>query len=290
MTTAPTRPTPPPPARSAPPPAAVVTNSRRMLRPRDIKKITPLLVLNAVEGHSKTTLAAYAPDPFILMAPGETGYDTLLGAGRVPQVPAESVTDWLDALAWIDQLIADPQGRKTLALDAMGGFERMCHDYTCKKDFGNDWSEKGFMSYHKGYDVSARNWIVMLSKLEQLRDRHGIVVLMLGHVKIATFKNPLGADFDRYTSDIHQKIWDPTRKWADAVFFGNFRTTVETARGANAITGKGKGIGGTDRVLYTERRDAWDAKNRYGMPPEIEMGDDPAAMWEILWGHITGGK
>ena len=93
-------------------------------------------------------------------------------------------------------------------------------------------------------------------------------------------------NFDRYVCDVHPKTWAATCKWADAVLFGNFLTVVDKA----AHTGKGKGVGGTDRVIYTARRDAFDAKNRFGMPAELWLSDDPTESWGILWNSIAKGK
>ena len=44
----------------------------------------------------------------------------------------------------------------------------------------------------------------------------------------------------------------------------------------------GKGVGGTERVIYAEHSDAVDAKNRYGLPAEIACVGDSAAIWDTL--------
>lgn len=285
MTTAPTR-TPPPsrPAPSGPKPSPAPTlASVRKISVATRGNIIPKLIHYAVEGFGKTSFLAHAPDPFIIMSPQERGYTALLSAGRVPAVPAQVVTDWPDLLAWLDSLVTDPQGRKTVGLDAMGGFERLCHEFVCRRDFNGDWGEKGFASFQKGYDVSVGEWLKMLAKLDELHTRHGIVIVLLGHAKVKPFKNPIGADFDRYICDVHDKTWAATARWANAVLFGNYLTIVDQEK-----RGKGKGIGGTDRILYTERRDAWDAKNQYGLPEQIELSNDPTQTWAQVWSAIVG--
>ena len=149
-------------------------------------------------------MGANSPDPMILMSRGETGYDTLLSAGLVPQVPAEEVTTWQDLLGWVSDLTQDPQGRKTLVLDTLGGFERLCHEHVCSRDFGGDWGERGFSSYQRGYDVSVTDWLDLLNRLDRLREQ-GITILWLAHAQIRTFKNPLGLDYDRYVYHSHHK-------------------------------------------------------------------------------------
>lgn len=243
------------------------------------KPLCPKIVCAAVEGFGKTSLIAHAAGASIIQCK-ETGYDALLSAGRVPSIPAPSAKDWLDYMSWLDEI--EKSDTKVLGIDAAGGLERMCHEFVCNRDFNGDWGERGFASYQKGYDLSVAEWLKMLNRLERI-NANGVVVVILSHVKIKTFKNPLGADYDRYVSDVHDKTWAATARWADAVFFGNFLTIIDAEK-----KGKGKGIGGTDRILYTERRDAWDAKNRYGMPTEIELVNEPSQTWAQVWSAITG--
>ncbi len=40
-------------------------------------------------------------------------------------------------------------------------------------------------------------------------------------------------------------------------------------------------------MLYTERRDAFDAKNRYGMPEELAIPADPTAAWTIVSQYLV---
>ena len=181
------------------------------------------------------------------MARGETGYDTLLGAGLVPAIPAEEIESWSNLLRRIDDLINDQQGRKTLVLDAIGGFERLCHEHVCTRDFGGNWGERGFGSYQKGYDLAVTDWLNLLARLDRLH-RAGVMIMLLGHCKVAPFKNPLGPDFDRYVSDVHHKTWNVTHRWADAVLFGNFFTVLDDEAAARR-RGKGKGHRGNGSRL-----------------------------------------
>ena len=245
----------------------------------------PRLVVNAVEGWGKTTIGAYAPKPAILMARGETGYATLANAGRVPVVPSAKVDSWGALLGMIDGLAADPQGIETLVLDALVGFEALCHEHVCNRDFGGEWAEKGFLSFHKGYELGSKEWLILLARLDRLRETHGVMVILLSHARVKPFKNPLGEDFDRYEADAHHKTWGATAKWADASLFGTFLTVVDKKPGEKT---KGKGIGGTDRVVYTERRDGYDAKNRYGMRESFLLSDNPAESWGIIANEMKG--
>lgn len=283
------------PSRSSPPAAAAPsapTVRKFTFAPRVIRPACPRLLIYGVEGVGKTSIGASAPEPLILMSKGERGYDTLLSANRVNQVPAEEVTDWKMLLDIIDSLITDPQGRKSIVFDVIGGFDRMAQEVVCRRDFGGDWSNPrdGFMAFggDRGLKLVAQEWLKVFSKLDQLVDKHNIMPIMLAHAKVIAFKNPLGSDYDRYEPDISKHAMSEAVKWSDAVLLFKFMTA--TKDGASKMA-KAKGIGGTDRVLYTEQCDAFTAKNRYGMPPELDFSkvscDDT---FSTIFGYIAPAK
>jgi hypothetical protein len=219
------------------------------------------------------------------MARGETGYITLVQSDRVPRIPCASVESWNSLLNLVAGITPTEAG--TVVLDALSGIERLCAEYVCIRDFKGDWGEKGYSSFGRGPEIAAGEWQKLLIELDKIRSS-GINVMILSHAKVATHRNPLGADFDRYVADCNSKVWAVTSRWADAILFGNFYSVVEG--GSTGDKGrKGKGIGGTERVIYTERRDAWDAKNRYGMDECITIPDDHTKVWDTIK-HYFGGS
>lgn len=263
--------------------AAPATSQPSVIGSLSRKMVGPRIVLNAVEGFGKTSTGAYAPKPVLLMAEGETGAETLCAAGLIPEIPAANIESWPQLLSTIKSL--EDTDHQTVILDALSGFEKLCHVHVCHRDFDGDWGEKGFLSYHKGYDVSVNDWLLMLSALDHLRKATGATILLLSHTQIRTHKNPLGEDFDRYVADCHPKTWAPTAKWADAVLFGNFLTVTQKDAAKRV-----RGVGTTDRVIYTTRRDAWDAKNRFGMPDFLQLDKDPSHNWTKMWSAVQGAK
>jgi hypothetical protein len=274
------------PAATSPPPARIAspTGTAPRIGRIDPAAFTPRLGLMAVPGWGKTTMGAYAPSPLIVMARGENGYKTLRQAGLVPDVDVSEVDTWPELLALMTHLTANPNGHKTLVLDAMGGAERLCHEFVCARDFKGDWGERGFASYQKGFDLSVNEWLGFLNLCERWQKATTGTVLILSHAKVRTFKNPLGSDFDRYVPDCHEKTWAATERWLDAVLFGTYVSVIVGNR--DDATKKGKGQGGTSRVIYAEQRDAYIAKNRYGMEPEIDIPDDPSKVWDTVWAQV----
>ena len=220
-----------------------------------------------------------------MMSKGETGLTTLIDNKQIPNTPHfPEVMDWNDAMSQLEWLTTAQHDHKTLVMDTLNGFERLCHEFVCARDFGNQWGKNGFTSYMQGYEVALADWRIMLNALDRLRDAKGMSIICLCHTKVATFKNPEGADYDRYQPDMHAKTWSLTHKWADFVGFINFETFTEKD-GARV-----KGKGGQQRILYTERHAAYDAKNRLGLPAEIVLADSAEASWNTLYNAMREAR
>jgi hypothetical protein len=246
-----------------------------------------------VEGWGKTSLAAYAPKPIFLQTKGETGIETLIEALRLPETPhfPES-QDWNSLLSAVDVLRTQEHEFRTVVIDALNGAERMCYEHVCARDFSGDWGELGFLAYGKGPEIALADWRILLNKLDDLRSSRKMTVFILCHTKVKSFKNPTGADYDRYQPDMNEKTWGLTHKWADCVLFGNFDVTVQGKGGKEIVdtSKKGKGMGGKQRILYTERDAAYDAKNRLGLPAEIDMGGSAAEGWSNFMSAVKAAK
>lgn len=239
-------------------------------------------MIHALEGWGKTSFGAQAPAPIFIQSRGETGLETLIDAGQLADTPHfPEMPAWGDLLAGIEFLRDEQHEYRTLVVDTVNGCERLCHEHVCHRDFSDDWTDKGFMGYMRGYEVSLADWRKFLNLLDELRAARRMNIILLCHTRVRPFRNPEGPDYDRYAPDMHEKTWSLTHKWADCVLFGNFDVTLTAIQG-NTKTGvtKGKGTGGQIRLLHTERHAAYDAKNRLGLPAEIEMGDSPAQAWQ----------
>lgn len=228
------------------------------------------IVLHGVEGVGKTSFAAQAPAPIFGQSRGETGLETLIDSKQVKSTAHfPEWKTWQEAIGSLRQLVASDHKYETLVIDTLNGLERLCHEHVCNRDFKGDWTDKGFMGYMRGYEVALSDWRELLALLDQVRAKR-IAIICLVHTRVARFSNPEGTDYDRYEPDMHRKTWGLTHKWADMVLFSTFYTVVDS---------DGKGQGGQERILYTERHAAYDAKNRSGLPESIGFGPDAATAW-----------
>lgn len=237
-------------------------------------------MLHGVEGIGKTSFAASAPKPIVLMAKGETGLETLIDSGQANETAhLPEIQTWSEFRDALESIRTEPHDYKTLVLDTLNGFERLCHEHVCATLFNNDWGPQGFASYAKGYDGSMPDLRMMLSTLDAIRSERKMSILALCHTKVETFKNPEGADYDRYQPELHKFSWGLIRKWADIILFANFYTLVTNEVAPKKGSPKGKGSGGTERLMFAERTAAYDAKNRHGLPAELSMGSSGTEAW-----------
>lgn len=243
------------------------------------------VILHGVEGVGKSSFGACAPKPVFAMTRGETGLLTLIDNGQIPETDHfDECTSWLDLVGAVNYLIVQQRDNKTFVLDTLNGAERLCFEHVCAEKYGGSWDN--FMAYGRGVEVAQAEWIRFLTLLDRLREARRMAIIALCHTRVKTFKNPEGDDFDRYTPDMHDKTWALAHKWADAILFGQYETFAKKDKGAL----KAKGIGGERRLMYTQRTAAYDAKNRLGLPAEIEAGSDARTAWNNFYAAAKRGR
>ena len=126
--------------------------------------------------------------------------------------------------------------------------------------------------FSKGSFVDS--WRKVISLLQELRDKRGMMVILVAHAKVERFEDPENAAYDRYTPRLHKHAASLIAEWVDAVLFANkkFRVTKENAgfNGERAIAAP-IGADGGERIIRTVGSPACIAKNRYGLPSEIPL-------------------
>lgn len=280
------------PARTPrPPTSGPATTAGKVFSLADISSTTKPLPnrwgLHATNGFGKTSIFAYAPSPIFIETKGETGLETLIDAGQLPPTPHfPEISTWAELTAALRTLQTEDHAYKTLVIDTANGAERMMHEMVCERDYNGDWDSKdyGFLSWGgKGFETSLADWRLFLNSLDKLRIERNMTIALLIHTKIQTFKNPSGADFDKYAPEMHPKTWSMTKGWLDNTLFGNFEVVVMTGGKETQTNRKGKAAEISHRIIYTSSDNPiFDAKNRLGLPGEIEMGSSASEGWTNL--------
>jgi hypothetical protein len=140
------------------------------------------------------------------------------------------------------------------------------------------------VGYGKGYVIAVDLWREVLAGLAALRNDRGMMIVLIAHSKIETFKNPEGDDFDRFQPRLHRAACAVIMEWCDEVLFACYQTyTKATQEGFGRTIAKG--IGSGSRILRTTERPAHVAKNRLALPEELSFTWDAYA--QFLPTHTT---
>ena len=210
------------------------------------------VVLYGVESVGKSTFAAKFPRPLFLDIEGGTSH---LDVDRCEIGTWKQLTDALAEAKATDY--------KTVVIDSADWAERLCVEdllastkKTSVEDFG----------FGKGWVMVAERMSRFLSSVDQLIDA-GKNVVLIAHSKIVRFEAPDAlAAYDRYELKLSKQSAPLLKEFADELWFLRFKTKVSTSE-----TGKGKGIGGKERILLTTHSAAYDAKTRSGLAEELPL-------------------
>jgi len=210
------------------------------------------VVLYGVESVGKSTFAAKFPRPLFLDIEQGTSH---LDVDRCEIGSWKQLTDALAEAKATDY--------KTIVVDSADWAERLCVEdllATSKKTSIEDFG------FGKGWVMVAERMSRMLSSIDQLIDA-GKNVVLIAHSKIVRFEAPDAlAAYDRYELKLSKQSSPLLKEFADELWFLRFKTKVSTSE-----TGKGKGIGGKERILLTTHSAAYDAKTRSGLAEELPL-------------------
>lgn len=238
------------------------------------------------EGVGKSSLFAFADDVAFVCGRAEHGIHKLKKWKLVPETVAigRDVSDWYGLLDNLDELIEDEHPYKFICLDSLTVFQQLCFKACCDEQFEGDWSKEGFLAFMQGPRTAAsRYWPDLISRLDSLRERN-IHVGMTAHSNVKPYKNPVGPDYDKFVADLSEPIWQATKRWCDTILYLAHNTEVNK----EGKYTKFKGSGGEQRVLHCEFSAAFEAKNRFGLPPLLGPFDNAEQTWHGLWDAITG--
>lgn len=225
------------------------------------KKFPPQkVVIYGVPGIGKTSFAATWPDPILLRTEDGAG---ALDVPTFPQV-AGSLEDLRNAL---NALIRGKHSFKTLILDSLDWTEPLVWAEICRENGVGNIED---FAFGKGYVKVDDKWKAILTGLDMLRERRGMHVVCTAHAVPVTFDPPDSPSYQRYTIKLHKRAAALWTEWSEMMLFLNYKLAVTD--GKNGSNGKATGRG--ERVIHTEERPAYIAKNRWSLPECIHIGHD----------------
>ena len=212
-----------------------------------------------VDGVGKSTFAASFPKPIFICT--ESGLDDIDTASFPISTDFESVINNLTSL------VTEDHEYETVCIDSLDWLEPLVFDFVCRE---NGVTSIGGIPHGKGYMLAGDQWSRVINGLSMLREKKNMNIVLIAHSKIEAFKDPEMEDYDRFSPNINKRPSALLREWADEVFFCNYKTFIKDSDTSQKL----KGVGNGDRIIKTQARPSFQAKNRLGMPLEVKLDYD----------------
>lgn len=227
----------------------------------------PRIMLHAVHGIGKTSLAAGMPNPVFLQ--------TEDGLGMIDAQTFGLLRSFNEVMEALGSLYSETHDFKTVVLDSVDWLEPLIWAETCR---ANNWSSIEQPGYGKGFAAAIDTWRVVLEGFNALRDERGMAIMLIAHTAPVRFDSPEVEAYDRYQPKLQKAASALLQEHVDCVWFLNYRVSIlkDNKKDPNS---RARAVGGGQRVLYTTERPSHLAKNRFRMPDSIPLPDDPDAMW-----------
>lgn len=232
----------------------------------------PRILIYGPQGVGKSTFGSLAPSPVFIQT--EDGLDAI----DAPAFPlAESFTQ---VLQFLGELATETHDFKTLVVDSTDWLERLIHAQLCSERNVKNLED---IPYGKGYVMAIDLWRQYVDCLNYLRDKKEMMIIQIAHSEIKRFENPETDAYDRYSIKMHKLASALLLEHSDIVLFANH--VVGTKKTQQGFNERIRAVGSGDRVLCTEERPAFVAKNRFGLPQEIPFNKD-GSYWATIASHV----
>lgn len=223
------------------------------------------VVVYGPEGIGKTTLASQMPDPLFLDIENGTKQ---LDVTRIDQ----DFKAWNQVTAVLNELdealTQDRNFCRTLVIDTIDVAETLLSERIVEEAHSEKIQSLSDFAYGTGQVKLRERMNEFLKKLDSLREKHGIHIVLLGHSHLQRCEKPdETGSYDRFELKLTHKVASRVKEWCDVMLFLNYKTQVITP--SNKME-KNKLVGG-QRVIYTTHHTAWDAKNRFNLPEELPL-------------------
>ncbi|MFN9202439.1 MAG: ATP-binding protein [Gemmatimonas sp.] len=225
----------------------------------DIQPEPPKMIIYGPQGIGKTTFGAAFYNPVLL--PTEKGWGNL----RIKRT--RHIETYGDLMTIVGALYTGQHDYGTALLDSLTSLERLVWAETARRH--GEQSIEGW-DYGKGYIEADEVWNEVLTALNALQSERQMSIVCTAHATVTRFNSPTAEPYDRYDIDLHKRANALVQRWADVVGFCHWQTsTTSTDLGFKKKATRGISTG--QRLLALEERPAWQAKNRFQLPPVMEL-------------------
>lgn len=247
-------------------------------------------VIHGTQGVGKTAMLAHLPKVGFIVSKKEQGVRDLVAAKQAPEPEFVEVFDnqgnlkenppWDRILSLNYSIAGGGRGIENLVIDSLTWVEAVGFRRDCKDNYEGDFGKEGYFAWQTGPKSFAKSmWQDYLDSLEDIKDA-GINVWLIAHTTIKGHNAPGEPTYDRYIPYLDKEVWAQTHAWAQLVLFYNFDVSIQ-ATDKEGKRGRVK-KDSQSRLIYTERTEGYDAKNRWGMSPVITAGSSGEEAYENL--------
>jgi hypothetical protein len=237
----------------------------------EVEMLPPRIIMYGEGGIGKTTLATKFPKPILIRA--ENGAAGIKGIGKLP-----TLTSIDEFESQLDYVIEGSHSYRTLIIDPIDEIQKLKEKDICR--------ERGVVSimdvgWGKGSSQLRAYFDDLRWKLDRVQAR-GLIVILIAHYKIEEFQDPVGDNFNFFTMNLEKEVWPKMRDWSDFTAFINYETFTKIVdkekKTVKAVNNSAR------RFVYTTKRPAFVAKNRYSLPDILELyeGNPQATADEML--------
>jgi hypothetical protein len=235
-----------------------------------------------VYGHGKvgkSSLGAEGPNP-IFIGP-ESGTANL----DVTRIPTNSYQEVMAAIAALQK---DNHNYQTLVIDSLDWLEPLVWEHvveTVAHEKGHRVKGIEDYGYKAGYVHALTPWRKIISELNKLRETRKMHIIAIGHPHSKEAKDPtVATEYNRVQLKLHDKASALWKEYVDCIFFINHESLVAVDK-----KGKTRAISNqdtvADRYIFTEWSTAWDAGNRFGLPPRLPY--EKGTGWQTIMTAIA---
>lgn len=255
------------PAGEAPPPATAVPAGLATIR-RGPAAEPPRILIYGVQGVGKSTFCNGAPNPIFIC--------TEDGLGNIDAASFPLCRTFQDVLTHLNTLLTEEHDFQTVVIDSLDWLEPMLWKAVAQQEGKASIEDFG---YGKGYVIALDAWAYFIELLERLRREKGMIVILTAHADVKRFEDPDKGTYNRYNIKLHTRAGEKMMEAVDCVFFANYQVVIKTEDvGFNQK--KNRAMGNGQRLVMTQERPAYVAKNRYNLPDSIPLDGN-------TWGYLA---
>jgi AAA domain len=226
---------------------------------RLLSTAAPIILMYGAEGRGKTTLAASFEQAIFFLL--ERGLPRGISVDAV-----ENVDSFEGIMSALRDLYATPGGYKTLVVDTVDMLEAHVNERVCAE---KNWKSIEDGAYGKGFVFAETYWRHFLRAVSQIRDRHGMTIVLVCHASIERIDDPRAPTYTSYLPKLHKRARGLVMDAADVIGF--LAEDLRVVTSGDGLRERVRAEARPARYLFVEGRPAFAAKNRYNMPEKIEI-------------------